>query len=287
MRIKIHEQNMPKFTIITINYNNFAGLKRTIDSVIHQTFSDFEFIIIDGGSTDGSKELIEQHKDRIAYWCSEPDSGVYNAMNKGIDHAKGKYINFMNSGDTFYNETTLEEVQKEKLTADIIYGDWIKVFSDHHIYNKAKQYISIAPLYRTNVSCHQAMFIRNEAHKKERYDEHYKILADYALWLNMALKGYSFQYIPVTICRYEAGGLSETYLEKRKEEGISLREAIPLPVKRTIKEYYVMEEELTSIGPKIRKLLQLRKKNPFFSFLIKLCLSVPYLFAKIIYKKNF
>ena len=77
-----------KLSIITINYNNKAGLQKTIDSVVAQTWRDFEWIIIDGGSTDGSKELIEQYQQHFAYWCSEPDKGVYNAMNKGIDKAK-------------------------------------------------------------------------------------------------------------------------------------------------------------------------------------------------------
>ena len=83
-----------KLSIITINYNNKAGLQRTIDSVICQTCKDFEWIVIDGGSTDGSKQLIEQYQSHFAYWCSEPDNGVYHAMNKGITHAKGEYLLF-------------------------------------------------------------------------------------------------------------------------------------------------------------------------------------------------
>ena len=84
-----------KLSIITINYNNKEGLQRTIDSVIGQTWHDFEWIIIDGGSKDGSKELIEQYQQYFAYWCSEPDKGVYNAMNKGIKHAQGEYLLFL------------------------------------------------------------------------------------------------------------------------------------------------------------------------------------------------
>ena len=111
-----------KLSIITINYNNKAGLQKTIDSVICQTWKDYEWIIIDGGSTDGSKELIEQYQQYFAYWCSEPDKGVYNAMNKGITKAKGEYLNFMNSGDCFVCDSTLMDVFFKEISADIVAG---------------------------------------------------------------------------------------------------------------------------------------------------------------------
>jgi len=83
-----------KLSIITINYNNCAGLKRTIDSVVSQSFKDYEWIVIDGGSKDGSKDLIEQYSDSFTYWVSEPDNGIYNAMNKGIEKANGEWMLF-------------------------------------------------------------------------------------------------------------------------------------------------------------------------------------------------
>ena len=113
-----------KLSIITVNLNNRDGLQKTIDSVICQTFRDFEWIVIDGGSTDGSKELIEQYADHFAYWVSEPDKGIYNAMNKGIKVAKGEYLQFLNSGDSLWNETTLQGVVPFfSGTTDIFYGD--------------------------------------------------------------------------------------------------------------------------------------------------------------------
>ena len=92
-----------KFSIISINYNHSDGLRKTIQSVVNQTFTDFEYIIIDGGSEDGSVEVIKDYSDKITYWISERDKGIYNGMNKGIAQAKGTYINFMNSGDVFYS----------------------------------------------------------------------------------------------------------------------------------------------------------------------------------------
>ena len=99
-----------KFSIITINYNNKDGLEMTINSVLGQSFQGFEYIIIDGGSTDGSIDIIKKYESRIDYWVSEPDNGVYNAMNKGIRKATGDYINFMNSGDAYHSSSALGTV---------------------------------------------------------------------------------------------------------------------------------------------------------------------------------
>ena len=101
---------MNKISIITVNYNDREGLKKTIESVINQTWQDFEFIIIDGGSTDGSREVIEQYKDKIDYWISEPDKGIYNAMNKGIKAASGEFLLFLNSGDRLIDKNITEKV---------------------------------------------------------------------------------------------------------------------------------------------------------------------------------
>ena len=121
------------FSVITINYNNLEGLKRTAESILSQTLRDFEWIIIDGDSTDGSKEYIinlNEHLNQkgwnpISYWCSEPDKGIYNAMNKGIAKAMGDYLNFMNSGDAFFENMTLESVWSllNNKEADVYYGD--------------------------------------------------------------------------------------------------------------------------------------------------------------------
>ena len=107
-----------KLSVITINYNNRDGLRKTIESVVNQTCRDFEYIIIDGGSTDGSVDVIKQYADRIDYWVSEPDKGIYHAMNKGIAVAHGEYLNFMNSGDCFYESTVVENVLQLK---DMVY----------------------------------------------------------------------------------------------------------------------------------------------------------------------
>ena len=120
---------MAKISIITINYNDKVGLKKTIESVINQTWRDFEFIVIDGGSTDGGKEILEQNSDKIDYWVSESDNGIFNAMNKGIKVATGDYLLFLNSGDWFYSSNVISDVEKIiDGSVDIYYGNAVFKF---------------------------------------------------------------------------------------------------------------------------------------------------------------
>ena len=121
-----------KLSIITINYNNRDGLQKTIESVVSQSFKDFEWIVIDGGSNDGSRELIERYAESISYWVSEPDKGIYNAMNKGIKASNGDYLLFLNSGDSLCDEYVIADFQKLSFTEDIISGN---IIVDDSIYN--------------------------------------------------------------------------------------------------------------------------------------------------------
>lgn len=114
---------MKQISIITINYNNASGLRKTIKSVIEQTHNDYEYIIIDGASNDSSKDIIQEHQQYIHYWCSEKDTGIYNAMNKGIQKASGEYLLFLNSGDALNDSMVLSDIQKLLSGEDIIYGD--------------------------------------------------------------------------------------------------------------------------------------------------------------------
>lgn len=120
----------PLITIITVNFNDKVGLERTIKNVANQTWKKFEYIIIDGGSSDGSKDIIEKYKDNFDYWVSEPDKGIYNAMNKAIERANGTYLLFLNSGDEFDSLNILEESHDLIHTEDLIYFDVNLVFPD-------------------------------------------------------------------------------------------------------------------------------------------------------------
>ena len=210
-----------KFSVITVNYNNFDGLKKTAESILSQTWKNFEWIIIDGGSTDGSREYIINLNDNldknewnpISYWCSEPDKGIYNALNKGIRHCKGEYISCMNSGDTFFSEETLKLVFFKNYSDTVLYGDALFEYSDYNEIRKYPNSMSFKWLYNETIN-HQASFCRAEVLKRNLFDENYKIMSDRKLWLELYLSGYSFKHIPLIIARYDHSGISATNEEK-------------------------------------------------------------------------
>lgn len=173
-----------KLSIITVNLNNREGLKKTIDSVVAQTFRDFEWIVIDGGSTDGSRELIEQYADHFAYWVSEPDKGIYNAMNKGIKVAKGEYLQFLNSGDWLCDEKVLQKVFDSGPDEQIVYGDCLESDGSLHVFPSS---LDALYFYRDMLN-HQASFIRSSL-LEEGYDENYKYASDWLFFLQKIVFG--------------------------------------------------------------------------------------------------
>lgn len=210
-------------TIITINFNNKNGLKKTINSIVSQLQVNYEWIVIDGGSTDGSKELIEDYSSSIAYWVSEPDSGVYNAMNKGIKASTGDYLIFMNSGDCFANEHVLERAIKE-LDSDIVCGQVLT----SRLKKKGEPPASFTPwsLLRQNIP-HQAEFIRRSVfYDIGYYAEDLRILSDLEFNIKTSLAGYSYKVIPYLIAIVEEGGISDTEINTMKEEIVLIQERV-------------------------------------------------------------
>ncbi len=198
---------MPKLSIITVNLNNAVGLEKTIRSVISQTFSDYEYIIIDGGSTDGSVEVIKKYADKITYWVSEPDKGIYNAMNKGIKVAKGEWLYFLNSGDRLYDDSVLEKIFSSNIEKyDFVYGN-VKRIPSNNVYAGEFTY---EKLLNQNIA-HQSVFQKKKLFKEiGKYDEKYKIAADYAFNIRAFEKLYSHVYLPIIIAEYDENGLSST-----------------------------------------------------------------------------
>ncbi|WP_282134435.1 glycosyltransferase family 2 protein [Seonamhaeicola maritimus] len=196
-------------SIITVNFNDSKGLEKTVKSVRSQNYTNFEHIIIDGNSTDGSKQVIEKHKDSFGYWVSEPDSGIYNAMNKGVEKAKGDYLLFLNSGDYFINRKIIQSFASKNTVEDIVYGKikwkkgkeiWDGNFSDKLTF----KYFSKASLP------HQGSFIKRNLFKEiGNYDEKLKIVSDWKFFV-LAIYKYncSFKRIDIFISVCNRDGLS-------------------------------------------------------------------------------
>lgn len=211
-------ESFSKITIITVSYNAASIIEQTIQSVINQTYPHLEYIIIDGGSQDKTTDIIRKYQDRITYWISEPDKGIYDAMNKGIRIATGEWINFMNAGDTFYASTTLQSLFIPAPTPDIdiIYGDTEFIYS----FGKyIRQPGSIERLWDGMIFCHQSALVRTGLLKNREYNTFYKICADYDFFHACLNEGKTFLYIPQTIAIFDArDGLSSANRITREHE---------------------------------------------------------------------
>ncbi len=233
-----------KLTIITINYNNLSGLQKTIDSVLAQTYKDYEWIVIDGGSTDGSKELIEQYQSHFTFWGSEPDNGIYNAINKGISHATGDYVQFLNSGDWLYDKTTLDKAFTTIDTKyDIYYGDMVQV-NDGDKLNPITYPDELGFFFFPyNNICHQATFYRRTLFENNPYDESFSIVSDWAMNINLLFKGSTFNHLNQFIVYYDNRGRSSDadpkhHLERTAAFAKYVPQQLQIDVKKYEKEYY-------------------------------------------------
>lgn len=177
---------MNKISIITINYNNDLGLEKTIKSVLNQSFKLFEYIVIDGNSTDNSKAIIDKYKSKLDYWVSEDDKGIYNAMNKGIQRASGDYLLFMNSGDVLIDDPDILSACEAKLVEDIVAFDCF-LEKDNQIVGK-RTHIDNPTLYYVYQKGlkHQSTFIKKSMFDNfGLYDESFKISGDYEFGLDV------------------------------------------------------------------------------------------------------
>ena len=246
-----------KYSIITINYNNKDGLHDTIKSIISQTCTDYEFIIIDGGSTDGSIDVIKEFSNHITYWISEKDNGVYHAMNKGVAQSHGEHLIFMNSGDCFHTTNILSDIAI--YNEDIILGKVYK--GDSHIpsgHNRLD--ITLLDLMRGSLP-HQAMFIKKELLIKHPYDEKYRIVSDWKFCLEtMILDNCSFRNVDIVVADYDTSGISTNsngLLPKEKD--IIIREVFPPRIVADYQRFAYIEDELLDLSILLTKTVKTRK----------------------------
>lgn len=236
---------MTSFSIVTVVYNDITHIQETINSVVNQSYRNIEYILIDGGSNDGTKETIldyihscanitrEENKKNRYYleathsdhsaltfkFLSEKDKGIYDAMNKGITLATKEWINFMNCGDKFSNPNVLEEIDKHNIdNYDVVYGD-VEIVTPNSLQAKLLKMPSPQNIpYMFRGFCHQGFFIKTSIHQDFPFDLKYKIASDYNSLYLIYLNKYSFLRINIPIAKYLSGGLSDNVgLECTKE----------------------------------------------------------------------
>lgn len=219
-----------KLSIITINYNNAAGLRKTLDSVASQTCTDFEHIIVDGNSMDKSVEIIREYEQTLASnlspltshftWLSEPDNGIYNAMNKGVRLAKGEYTLMLNSGDYLVDEHVIEKVLPLLDGTDIIQGNTIEDYVNQKVRNRGygKSDIDFFDVMKGHF-LHQASFCRKCLFDKYGYfDESYRMVSDTKFFMIcLGRENASFKYVDIDIVNYDVSGISSEIVGKWAE----------------------------------------------------------------------
>ncbi|MEM6845176.1 MAG: glycosyltransferase family 2 protein [Bacteroidota bacterium] len=205
--------NRPLFSIVTVVYNDATNLEKTIQSIISQNFRNYEYIIIDGGSTDATLQVIKKYQKYINYWSSEPDKGIYDAMNKGIAVADGDYLNFLNAGDSFRENQSLQIFADEvsgHFTLDVLYSKSARVGFGYEIFQGGP--INEKRLHFGMPFCHQTVFFHSELFSKYgNFDTKYRYAADYAWMLNyLHTKGNlnETKYLSKVLINYLDGGAS-------------------------------------------------------------------------------
>lgn len=251
-----------KLSIITVNLNNKSGLQKTINSVVNQTCHNFEWIIIDGGSIDGSKELIEKYYSNFDYCVSEKDEGIYDAMNKGIKASHGKYLLFLNSGDCLYEKNVIKKILPNLKEKDFYIGFEISEKGIIKLKCSNKEYVKY---YLINYSIpHQASFIKKETLEKlGYYDNKVNIIADWWFAVNaLVLNKYNIELFHFPICYYDINGISTSKSNIVISERIRLLTKINL--KGRLKLYFLIYKFRISLIPikiKIYNFLLLFKCN--------------------------
>ena len=263
-----------KLSVITVNYNNLYGLRETIMSVTEQTFRDFEYIIVDGNSTDGSKEYITEKNTGL--WISEPDSGIYNAMNKGVRMAHGEYCIFMNSGDTFYDRNVLQKVIPLLNGGDFYVGHPMLVKGKKSVRENIPHKMSIGFLLLGSIN-HQSTFTRTAILKESPYNENYRIVSDWEkFFTEWFLHDRSYIPIDITIAKFRQDGISSSNMKLLlKEKQDVINRLVPSYLQKGL----LLEEDLTPLERKIKKAMSkppvsrdLKLLRCSLRFLIKDCL---------------
>jgi glycosyltransferase involved in cell wall biosynthesis len=233
---------VPKVSVITINLNNRHGLEKTIESVLAQTYSDYEFILIDGGSSDGSIDVINRNADRVTRWISEADSGIFHAQNKGADKACGDYLLFLNSGDILENNQVLEEFAPHLHSNDMVYGDMLRGSGEEQEHLHMPDKLDVCFFIEHSLG-HPCTFISRALFRKlDGYrDMEFTISGDYEFYIRaLFVHNASYRHIPGLVAVFDSGGISSGPLHRERQEAErrrSWRLNFSEPVVRLFEEY--------------------------------------------------
>lgn len=243
-----------KVTVVTAVLNDAGHIEQTILSVISQTDIEIEYIIVDGGSKDGTLELIGKYKDKISLLISEPDRGVYDAMNKGIKYSTGDFVYFLNSGDVLLNPSILSKIKLEELKERnaIIYGNVVVAYGNIEALEKPRPFFNSKMKFKGIGICHQSMFFPGELIRNEKYDLSYKIAADYDLVYRLWRKGTEFLYKDITIAKYDWGkGISSNPYKLldvyRENARVCHQQLNPLYWAKMVLEYIRLQKKLANL----------------------------------------
>lgn len=211
----------PLISVITVSYNSVKTIEQTILSVIHQTYNNVEYIIIDGGSQDGTIDIIKKYQDKISYWKSEPDKGIYDAMNKGIQYAKGDYIGIINSDD-WYELNAIEKIVS-KLEDDpvVVFGNMVYEKKKSELVKPSKD---LSLLREQMTIFHPSTFVKSDAYKKYgKFNVEYRISADWDMMLRLYEKNCHFCYCDELISHFRVDGISSNFDIRQIKERVKLR----------------------------------------------------------------
>ena len=263
-----------KLSIITVNFNNFHGLEKTLKSIICQSTNDFEWIVIDGGSTDGSKEVLEQNAVFISYWASEKDNGIYEAMNKGIKVAKGDYLQFLNSGDSLADKDIIKRFCERNNTEDVVYGNAIIVDGQDNIVKRfhAPEFVRFSYFFGHALN-HQATFFSKRCFDGYLYNEENRIASDIELYMYLMYHNFTFKKWNEYVVRFDNTGLST---KKSKDEfGGIVNRLLPTGIKADYDEMIQFRD--VDLAIMIKKIIN---SNRVLRYLARIVLYPIYLFAK-------
>lgn len=230
-----------KLSIITINFNDHEGLDKTIQSVINQTYKDFEYIVIDGASTDGSVDVIKKYADRLTHWVSEPDTGIYNAMNKGTRLAQGEYCLYLNSGDFLATENVLDELFENSFSEDIVSCTCLNFDEHNKILEIPPKQLSLFTFVGGSLPHPTSLIKRDLINRLGGYNESFRIISDWCFFLDAAIVyNCSYKTCDIVLAYFNRWGISTTSSKLEQKEA---EEYLKMRFPRVMNDYVVFRDE--------------------------------------------